>query len=169
MKNFLKRIIVAILTYEAQLLLLRTKPTIVAVTGNVGKTSVKDAIYEVLKGTIHTRKSEKSFNSEIGVPLSVLGLESGWNNPLLWLKNIIDGLLLVIHPGTYPKVLVLEMGVDRPGDMDALTTWIRPHVVVLTRLPDVPVHVEFFDSPEAVCKEKIKLVHALRQIGRAHV
>lgn len=165
MKSILKNIVVAIMTLEARLLLARTKPTIVAITGNIGKTSVKDAIFEVLKGTVHARKSEKSFNSEIGVPLSVLGLESGFNNPLVWLKNIIEGLFLVIHPGVYPKVLVLEMGVDRPGDMDALTKWIRPHVVVLTRLPDVPVHVEFFDSPEAVCREKIKLVSALRQEG----
>jgi UDP-N-acetylmuramyl pentapeptide synthase len=165
MKDILKSIVVSIITFEARLLLARTKPTIIAITGNIGKTSVKDAIFEVLKGTLHARKSEKSFNSEIGVPLSVLGLESGWNNPLLWLKNIIEGLFIVIHPGKYPKVLVLEMGVDRPGDMDRLTKWIRPHVVVLTRLPDVPVHVEFFDSPEAVCEEKIKLVHALRQEG----
>ncbi len=165
MKSLFKSIVVAIITWEARLLLLRTKPTIIAVTGNIGKTSVKDAIYEVIKNTVHARKSEKSFNSEIGVPLSVLGLESGFNNPFLWLKNIFDGLLLVLHPGKYPKVLVLEMGVDRPGDMDTLTTWIRPHVVVLTRLPDVPVHVEYFDSPEAVCREKIKLVHALRQEG----
>lgn len=153
------------MTLEARLLLARTKPTIIAVTGNVGKTSVKDAIYEVLKTKLHARKSVKSFNSEIGVPLSVLGLESGWSNPVLWLKNIVEGLFIVLHPGAYPKVLVLEMGVDRPGDMDALTRWVRPHVVVLTRLPDVPVHVEFFSSPDAVCREKIKLVHALRKEG----
>lgn len=165
MKDFFKTIVVAIITWEARMLLLRTKPTIIAVTGNIGKTSVKDAIYEVVKTKLHTRKSEKSFNSEIGVPLSVLGLESGFNNPFVWLKNIIDGLFFVIHPGNYPKVLVLEMGVDRPGDMDTLTRWIHPHVVVLTRLPDVPVHVEYFSSPEEVCAEKIKLVRALRQEG----
>lgn len=165
MKSLLKHAIVSIITLEARFLIARTKPTIIAVTGNVGKTSVKDAIYEVLKNKVHARKSEKSFNSEIGVPLSVLGLENGWSNPLIWLKNIIDGFLLVVHPGNYPKVLILEMGVDRPGDMDKLTKWIRPHVVVLTRLPDVPVHVEFFDSPEAVSNEKIKLALALRKEG----
>jgi UDP-N-acetylmuramyl pentapeptide synthase len=165
MKSFVKKCVTAILTFEAKLLLARTKPKIVAVTGSVGKTSVKDASYEVVKGKVHARKSEKSFNSEIGVPLSVLGLESGWNNPFLWLKNIIDGFLLVVHPGKYPEVLILEMGVDRPGDMDKLTAWIKPDVVVLTRLPDVPVHVEFFSSPEAVAEEKIKLVHALRPEG----
>jgi UDP-N-acetylmuramyl pentapeptide synthase len=165
MKAFFKRLIVSILTFEARLLIERTKPTIVAITGSVGKTSVKDAIYEVVKHTHHTRKSDKSYNSEIGVPLSILGLPNGWNNPLIWLKNILDGLFLAFHPGRYPEVLILEMGVDRPGDMDKLTEWIKPHVVVLTRLPDVPVHVEFFGSPEAVAEEKIKLVKALRPDG----
>lgn len=165
MKSIFKRIVVAILTFEAKLLVRRTKPQVIAVTGSVGKTSVKDAIYEVFKGRMHVRKSEKSYNSELGVPLSVLGLPNAWNNPLGWLKNILDGAFLVIHPGNYPKLLVLEMGVDRPGDMDKLTAWIKPDVVVLTRLPDVPVHVEFFASPEAVIAEKEKLVHALKPEG----
>ncbi len=165
MKEIFKKIVVAILTFEAKMLLKRTRPQIIAITGSVGKTSIKDAIYEVLKGNIHVRKSEKSFNSEIGVPLSVLGLPNAWNSPLQWFKNIIDGALLVIHPGAYPKLLVLEMGVDRPGDMDKLTAWIHPDVVVLTRFPDVPVHVEYFDSPEAVAREKQKLATALKADG----
>lgn len=165
MKDIFKKIIVAILTLEAKMLLRRTNPKVIAITGSVGKTSIKDVVYEVLKGKMHVRKSEKSFNSEIGVPLSILGLPNAWNNPLLWLKNIVDGALLILHPGEYPKLLVLEMGVDRPGDMDRLTSWIQPDVVVLTRLPDVPVHVEYFDSPEAVAHEKEKLVQALKPDG----
>lgn len=165
MKSLFKRVVVSILTYEAKLLLQRTKPRIIAITGSVGKTSIKDVIYEVFKSRMHVRKSEKSFNSELGVPLSVLGLPNGWNNPISWIKNIIDGALLVFHPGTYPELLVLEMGVDHPGDMERLTAWIKPDVVVLTRLPDVPVHVEFFSSPEAVIAEKQKLVHALKPEG----
>lgn len=165
MKSLFKKIIVAILTFEAKLLLSRTKPTIIAVTGSVGKTSTKDAIYAVIKKRVHARKSEKSFNSDIGVPLSVLGLDNAWQNPIGWIKNIVDGLFIAFFPGKYPKVLVLEMGVDRPGDMASLTSWIKPDVVVLTRLPDVPVHVEFFSSPEAVTAEKMKLVEALRSDG----
>ena len=165
MKEIFKKIVVTILTFEAKILLRRTRPQIIAVTGSVGKTSIKDSIYEVFKGRIHVRKSEKSFNSEIGVPLSVLGLPNAWSNPFLWIKNIIDGAILMMHPGEYPKLLILEMGVDRPGDMDRLTAWIRPDVVVLTRLPDVPVHVEYFESPEAVVAEKRKLVSALKPDG----
>ncbi len=165
MKEIFKKIIVAILIFEAEMLLKRTRPKIIAITGSIGKTSIKDAIYEVLKRHMHVRKSEKSFNSEIGVPLSILGLPNAWSNPFLWLKNIIGGAILMFHPGEYPKILVLEMGVDRPGDMDKLTSWIRPDVVVLTRLPDVPVHVEYFDSPEDVAREKQKLVDALKPDG----
>jgi UDP-N-acetylmuramoyl-tripeptide--D-alanyl-D-alanine ligase len=165
MKETFKKIIVSILTLEAKTLLKRTHPQIIAITGSVGKTSIKDTVYEVFRGRTHVRKSEKSFNSQIGVPLSILGLPNAWSSPFKWIKNIIDGALLVMHPGEYPKLLVLEFGIDRPGDMDKLTSWIRPDVVVLTRLPDVPVHVEYFDSPEAVMREKRKLVEALKPDG----
>ena len=121
MKNLFKQCVVAILTFEAKWLLKRKQPKIIAITGSVGKTSTKDAIYTVLKNHVHTRKSEKSFNSDIGVPLTVLGLRNGWNNPFLWIKNIIDGALHVFFAKGYPDVLILETGVDRKGDMQKLT------------------------------------------------
>jgi UDP-N-acetylmuramoyl-tripeptide--D-alanyl-D-alanine ligase len=165
MKQIFKDVIVAILTFEAKLLLRRTKPFIIAVTGSVGKTSAKDAIFAVLKNHKKTRKSEKSFNSEIGVPLSVLGLPNAWNNPVLWFWNVIEGLFIALFARDYPEVLVLEAGVDRPGDMAALTAWMKPDIAVITRLPDVPVHVEYFSTPEAVAEEKLELVRALKPDG----
>ncbi len=165
MKATLKKIVVSILTWEAKTLLKRHKPTIIGVTGNVGKTTTKDAIYAAIKNSLSARKSEKSFNSEIGVPVTVLGLKNGWNNPFLWAKNIIDGFFIAFFSKEYPAVLVLEMGIDRPGDMERLTSWITPDVVVVTRLPSVPVHVEYFGSPEAVIEEKMKLVAALKAEG----
>ncbi|MAZ30168.1 hypothetical protein CL655_02695 [bacterium] len=165
MKSVFKPLIVGILTWQAKQLLRRKQPKIIALTGSVGKTSTKDAVYSVLKRHTHARKSEKSFNSELGVPLTVLGLPNAWSNPLGWLKNVIDGFFILLHPGDYPDVLVLEMGVDRPGDMARLCEWITPDIVVLTRLPDVPVHVEYFDSPEAVVVEKMQLVKALPHDG----
>ena len=165
MKSTFKSLVVALLTAEARMLVRRTKPVIVAVAGSVGKTSTKDAIYTVLKDRVHVRKSEKSYNSEIGVPLSVLGLENPGMNVFLWVRRLLEGLLIALHPKDYPDVLVLEVGVDRPGDMDRLTAWIKPDIVVLTRLPDVPVHVEYFDSPEQVATEKLKLMHALKPDG----
>lgn len=165
MKPFLKKVVVAILSYQAKTLLRRHKPTIVAITGNVGKTTTKDAIYASIKNSISARKSEKSFNSEIGVPITILGLNNAWGNPFLWFKNIIDGFYIAFFSRQYPAVVVLEMGIDRPGDMERLTKWIKPDIVVLTRLPSVPVHVEYFSTPEAVVEEKMKLVSALKADG----
>lgn len=165
MRSFMKSLVVRILTLEARLLLSRKKPRIIAVTGSVGKTTTKDAIYAVLKGYHSARKSEKSYNSDIGVPLSILGLPNAWNNPFRWVKNLIDGFFIACCSRHYPEVLVLEMGVDRPGDMKKLSSWIRPNVVVLTRLPEVPVHVEYFSTPEAVIAEKMTLVEALKPSG----
>ncbi len=165
MKKIFKQFVVAIITYEAKVVLRRSKPTIIAVTGSVGKTSTKDAIFSVLKNHRKVRKSEKSFNSEIGVPLSILGLPNAWDNPLLWIKNFIDGAIIAFFGRDYPDVLVLECGVDRPGDMAALAKWLKPDIIVMTRLPDVPVHVEFFGTPEAVVAEKLELLKALTPHG----
>lgn len=166
MKKTFKTIVVSILTAEAAFLLRRKKPIVIAITGSVGKTSTKDAVYAAVKGSVKARKSQKSFNSDIGVPLTVLGLPNGWSNPLLWIKNIVDGFLTAVFSKEYPDVLILETGIDQPGDMDKLTKWIKPDFVVLTRLPDVPVHVEAFSSPEAVVSEKMKLVTALKPTGK---
>jgi UDP-N-acetylmuramoyl-tripeptide--D-alanyl-D-alanine ligase len=166
MKETFKAIVVSILIAEAAFLLRRKKPTIVAITGSVGKTSTKDAIYAAVKGSIRARQSQKSFNSDIGVPLTVLGLPNGWSNPILWLKNIFDGFLTAVFSKEYPDVLILETGIDQPGDMDKLTKWMKPDLVVMTRLPDIPVHVEAFRSPEAVVAEKMKLVTALKASGK---
>ena len=86
----LKKLIIYILTLESKLVLKKYKPRIIAVTGSVGKTSTKDAIYAILAATgKHVRKSDKSFNSEIGVPLTILGVGNAWKDPLGWFSNIL--------------------------------------------------------------------------------
>ncbi len=165
LKVILKKIVVYILTVEARILLTRFKPKIVAVTGSVGKTSTKDALFSVLAGTYKTRKSDKSFNSEIGVPLTVLGLKNPWNNPLEWMRALYEGMVHALFLKEYPEWLVLEVGADHPGDIGRVVRWIRPDVAVLTAVPDVPVHVEFFPSTEAVLKEKRKLIDGIKKNG----
>lgn len=161
MRALLKKIIIAILLLEAKLVIRKYKPKIIAITGSVGKTSTKDAIYSVVAPGVHARKSEKSFNSEIGIPLTILGVPNAWNNPLRWLQNIFDGIFLILLPARYPEWLVLEVGADRPGDIRGLASWLPVDIAIITRLPEVPVHVEFFDSPEEVVEEKASLIRAL--------
>jgi len=165
MRSIFKKAIVWILQAEAKAVLRKYRPHVVAITGSVGKTSTKDAVYAVLSKKFHVRKSEKSFNSEVGVPLTILGLGNAWGNPLRWLQNIIDGLSLIVTTRNYPEWLVLEVGADRPGDIKSLASWIKVDIAIITRLPEVPVHVEFFDSVEAVIEEKASLIDALRPGG----
>lgn len=168
MKKLFKKIIIGILTFEAKVALKRFNPKIVAVTGSVGKTSTKDAIYTIFSKLTLARKSEKSFNSEIGVPLTILGLKNAWNNPFLWLINIIHGFLICLLPKTYknfPDWLILEVGADHPGDIENLTKWLHPDIAVINKIGSLPVHVEFFGSTEKVIKEKAFLAKALKKGG----
>ena len=165
MKNIFKKIIFSVITLEAQLVLQKYKPQIVAVTGNVGKTSTKDAVYAVMSKAFYVRKSEKSFNSDIGVPLTILGCNTAWNNPFKWLQNIWHGLGLIVFTKKYPEWLVLEVGADRPGDIKKIAAWLKPNVVVITKFAEIPVHIEYFKSKAEVVAEKGNLVDALKHDG----
>jgi UDP-N-acetylmuramoyl-tripeptide--D-alanyl-D-alanine ligase len=164
MQEILKKIVTKIIKYEARIVLWRHGPKVVAITGSVGKTSTKDAIFECLRPFFYTRKSEKSYNSEIGLPLTILGLKNAWNNPFLWGWNILLGFM-VLFKSKYPEWLVLEVGVDHPGDMRQVAEWLKTDVVVITRFSKVPVHVEYFATPEEVSREKSLLVGTLRKDG----
>jgi UDP-N-acetylmuramyl pentapeptide synthase len=164
LRTYAKYILATALALEARAVVSRYKPRVVAVTGSVGKTSTKDAIFAVLSARGHVRKSQKSFNSEIGLPLTILGRPNPWRNPLRWAQNLIDGLFLAVFKSRYPEWLVLEVGADRPGDIQRVATWLPVDVAVITRLPEVPVHVEFFASPAEVVEEKAALIGALKNL-----
>lgn len=149
----------------SKMALKRYKPKIVAVTGSVGKTSAKDMIALVLGAKYTVRASQKSFNSEIGLPLTILNLPNAWSNPFKWIANFWRGFWLIIWPHKYPEWLVLEVGADRPGDISKVASWLKVDVVVLTRVPDVPVHVEYFKSAGEVIKEKLSLIDGLKNDG----
>ena len=155
MKEAIRSIVVAILTLEAKAILAKYRPKIILVTGSVGKTSTKDATYAALASSTFVRKSEKSYNSDIGAPLTILGVKNGWGNMIQWVRNIIDGALLIVITAPYPKWLIVEVGADRPGDISRRLAWLKPDVVVTTRIPTIPVHVEFYENPEDVAAEEL--------------
>jgi UDP-N-acetylmuramoyl-tripeptide--D-alanyl-D-alanine ligase len=162
----LKSILIHILTTESKLILRKYKPFIVAITGSVGKTSTKDAVYDVLKTSFkYVRKSEKSMNSEIGLPLTVIGVPNAWKNIGHWFRNIFVGLELLLFRDEYPECLVLEIGADHPGDIERVTKWMKPDISIITRVSTTPVHVEFFSSPMEVFKEKSFLAKAVKSGG----
>ncbi len=165
LKKTFKKIIAWKLEWLAKMALKKYKPKIVAITGSVGKTSTKEMVARVLGAKYKVRGSQKSFNSELGVPLTILDLPTAWSNPWLWLVNLCRGLWLVVWPHDYPEWLVLEVGADRPGDISKVASWLKVDVVVLTRVPDVPVHVEYFKSAGAVIAEKLSLINGLKSDG----
>lgn len=161
MKSFFKQIVAFFLSLLARAVVRRYRPHIVMVTGSVGKTSTKDAVAAVLATRFYVRKSEKSFNSEFGVPFTILGVKNPWSNPLSWFSIAKEALALLILPNHYPNMLVLEVGADRPGDLARILKIATPDAVVVTRLPEVPVHVEAYASPEAVREEEFSPAQAL--------
>ena len=161
LKRLLKLPIVTLLSWGARLVILRYRPKVLMVTGSVGKTSAKDAIAAALSSEFYLYKSEKSYNSEFGVPLTIMGCKNPWNNPLAWLGVFRHLLALLILPNHYPKLLVLEVGADRPGDLARILKIAIPDAVVVTRLPEIPVHVEAYSSPRAVHEEEFMPAYAL--------
>jgi len=161
MKSILKAFVAHTLALLAKAVVEKYRPLIVMVTGSVGKTSTKDAAAAVLSSRYHLRASEKSYNSEFGVPLTIIGAKNPWNNPVEWIRVFREAFALILLPSHYPKLLVLEVGADRPGDLARILAICKPDAVIVTRLPDVPVHVEAYASPQAVRDEEFAPAYAL--------
>jgi UDP-N-acetylmuramoyl-tripeptide--D-alanyl-D-alanine ligase len=162
----LRKILQKILKILSILVLRKYKPVVIAVTGSVGKTSTKEAIYHVLKshwGEHRVRRNERNYNNEIGVPLTIFGLETGGRSIFKWFIRFIKVIWMIIFKVSYPQFLIIEMGADRPGDIRYLVDFVHPKIGVITTLGEIPVHVEFFASPQQVGQEKKKLVSCLKE------
>ena len=110
----IKILFTRLLLWSAQQIVRRYRPTVIGVTGSVGKTSAKEAIYTVLSKKLTVRRNLKSYNNDFGVPLTVIGSASGGRSVLKW-AGVVFRRCTLLFRRFYPKVLVLEMGVDRPG------------------------------------------------------
>lgn len=161
-----------ILKILAKLTLARYKPRVIGITGSVGKTSTKNAIYTVLdKGAgRRVRMSGGNLNNELGLPLAILGDYKTSGGILFWFWVILKAkirLIFLWSKKNYPEVLVLEYGADQPGDIKRLVEIVEPDVGVVTAVGEVPVHIEFYDSADAIADEKANLVKKLGPTGRA--
>ena len=161
MRTLLRNICAGILASLSRAIIRKHKPTVVMITGSVGKTSTKDAVAAALSEKFYLRKSDKSFNSDFGVPLTIIGAKNPWANPIAWIRVFQEALSILFLPTHYPKLLVLEVGADRPGDLAKILKIAKPDAVVVTLLPSVPVHVEAYETPAAVREEEFSPVMAL--------
>ncbi|MBW1950104.1 MAG: UDP-N-acetylmuramoyl-tripeptide--D-alanyl-D-alanine ligase [Deltaproteobacteria bacterium] len=118
----------------------RHKPFVVAVTGSAGKTTTKEMIAEILALSAPTLKTEGNFNNLIGLPLTLLRL----------------------RPET--ERVVLEMGMNRPGEIARLTRIARPHVGLITNV--AKAHLEGVGDLEGVARAKTELIREMPADGR---
>ena len=119
----------------------RVSPLVVAVTGSNGKTSTKEMIAAILSRRFEVARSMGNLNTETGVPMTILRLEP------------------------HHKALVLEMGMQQAGDIARLVALARPSVGVITNIGTV--HMEFFESQEALARAKGEMVAGLPEAGTA--
>jgi len=154
------KILQLVLKALAKLILWRYRPKIIGITGSVGKTSAKEAIFSVLSGKFRIGKGLKNYNNEIGLPLTVIGAESAGRSIVKWFLVFLKALsLILIKHKNYPEILILEMGIDKPGDMAYLLSIIRCDVAILTKIGES--HLEFFGSVDSLEKEKGLLITSL--------
>lgn len=163
-----RQVLEKILAGLARATIRKYKPMVIGITGSVGKTSTREAIFAVLKKKYRVRRAEKNYNTEIGFPLAILGIPYCGKNVFRWAYSLIcANKRIIMRDAAYPEVLVLEYGIDHSGDMDYLLSIAKPNIAVVTAIGDIPVHMEFFKDPEEVVNEKAKLVAALPKDGFA--
>lgn len=167
MKNLYLKIIYKILASYARKVIRKHNPTIIAVTGSVGKTSTKEAIYQVLSDEYpgEVRKNYGNLNAEIGVPLTILGYEK-LPNKFLWPIFLILAWFKT-SPREYPEYLILEMGIEKTGDMKYLTSIAKPDYAVITST--APAHIVYFKDVESYQNEKLSIIDFLKESGKAIV
>lgn len=148
----------------AKLIINKYKPHIIGITGSIGKTSSKEAVMTVLDGRFRVRASFKNYNNELGLPLTIIGHESAGRSLSGWLSVFARAWRLIfITDKNYPEILVLEMGVDRPGDMAYLCSIVTPEVGIETAVSYS--HLEYFGSVNNIKKEKQVLIENVDNKG----
>lgn len=149
-----RRFIQYILRYLAKLILWRYKPLIIGVTGSVGKTSTKEAIYTVLKKRFRVERNVFNLNTEIGMPLTIIKGKDAKQNIFLWFYNFFHTFwLFIFKTKTYPEILVLEMSEDAPGMIKYLVDLARPKIGIITTIGDPPVHLEYYKNINELIEE----------------
>lgn len=112
---------------------------IVGITGSDGKTSTKDFLYQILNQKYKTQKTMGNYNNELGLPLSILNLKEE------------------------TELAVLEMGMDRLGDIDLLSNIARPDIAIIVNVTDT--HLGSLGSKENILKAKLEILNGLKKDG----
>lgn len=162
MQKRLKHQVASILKRYAKRLLTKYQPKIIVVTGSVGKTSTKLAIAHVLKSKYRVLADPRSYNTDIGLPLALFGLDTPHklSSVSQWAR-IFKSMRNTIKRGYPYDVVVLELGTDAPGDLARFKSYIKPDIAVVTAI--AAEHMEFFKTIDAVAKEELTMVDSAKR------
>lgn len=157
----MRAIVVKILNILAKNILAKYKPAVIGITGSTGKSSTQKAVYEILKKKYKVRCNYGACGTDISIPLSIIGLESGGRSVKKWARIIIKALKLLAKRAEYPDILILEMGVDRPNDMKKMLEVVKPDIGILTGVGKFPARIRYFRNAKHITREKFLLVKSL--------
>lgn len=162
----IKKLILSVLKRNVRSAVQRYNPTIIAVCGSVGKTTVRNLLVQSLAeyGPVGTNRG--NYNSEWGTLFSFLGVDSPGKNPIEWLKIIYKSFRFGDLQEEFPDIWVLELGVDKPGDMNFfINDFLEFDSVIFTVYGESPVHLENFDSVKELIQEDFNALTVLKEGG----
>ncbi|HBI16986.1 MAG: UDP-N-acetylmuramoyl-tripeptide-D-alanyl-D-alanine ligase [Candidatus Moranbacteria bacterium GW2011_GWF2_34_56] len=164
MKKIFKIILQYYLKFITKLVLLIHRPTVIAISGSVNKSFFRDEIKKVLAEQGKTvRANPKNFNTEIGLPLAILNIESGYNSYRRWLP-VLASAAKAIFQKNFPTYLVLELGVAQRGDMRYLFSIVKPQVAIVTEITQR--YIESFSGMDKLMGEYIYLAKNVKKGGK---
>lgn len=117
----------------------KIKAKVIGITGNIGKTTVKEIVTNVLSKFFKVHSSQKSFNNHIGLPITLANASEDCN------------------------VVVLEMGMNHKGEIEFLSNLAKPNIAIITTI--APVHTEFFNSIEEIALAKAEIFSGMDEDG----
>lgn len=143
--------------------LAKHQPKLILVTGSVGKTSTKLAIATVLSEKLRVRVHKGNHNSELSVPLAILGIDYPDNIRSLggWLKVRQAARERVGEATSDCDVIVQELGTDKPGDIPHFASYLTADIAVITAVS--PEHMGFFKTIDVVAEEELAVARFSRQ------
>ncbi|MFH1583399.1 MAG: Mur ligase family protein [Candidatus Falkowbacteria bacterium] len=163
MKIIFKQILKYYLKFITKIVLLIHRPLIISVTGSTNEFFAKNEIRRRLEQAhCDVRSNPKNFNTEIGLPLAILNLPSGYNSYRNWLPVIWQAFLSLFKL-KFPKILVLELGIDRQGDMKYLLSLVRPKIAIITDITQR--YIESFSDMDELVGEYKHLVELIGENG----
>lgn len=142
--------------YAASYLQAHPDIKLVCVAGSVGKTSTKTAIATVLSEQYRVHMHEGNHNTEMSVPLAILGIEypGEIRSPLAWWSVFRAAKQKVRQPSDV-DIIIQELGTDKPGDIPAFGRYLQPDIGVVTAI--TPEHMQSFGTIDAVAAEELSL------------